>query len=91
MVKIKIEKNMSEKQLEKMGVNTWPIWTKEISEFPWSYSETETCYILKGNVEVTTDDGEKVVIEEGDFVTFPRGLSCTWKITQDIKKHYNFE
>ena len=91
MGKIKVEKNISEEQLQKMGVNTWPIWTKEVSEFPWSYDAQETCYILEGNVEVTSDDGEKFIIGKGDFVTFPKGLSCIWKITQNIKKHYHFD
>jgi uncharacterized cupin superfamily protein len=90
MGKIKVEKNITNEQLQKMGVEQWPVWTKEVSEFPWSYDQKEKCYILEGKVEVTTNDGEKVIISKGDFVTFPKGLSCTWKITQDIRKHYNF-
>ena len=29
-------------------------------------------------------------IEPGDLVRFPKGMSCTWKVTQPIRKHYNF-
>lgn len=86
---IKIEKPAKEK-LQKMGVSNWPIWEKEVSEFPWYYSEKETCLILKGKVVVTPEEGDPVEIKEGDLVEFPQGLRCTWKIVKDIRKHYNF-
>jgi len=25
-----------------------------------------------------------------DLVTFPASMSCTWKISKDVKKHYQF-
>jgi uncharacterized cupin superfamily protein len=90
MKKIKVEKGISKEQLQKMDIDHWPVWTKEISEFPWTYQEEEKCYILEGWVEVTTKDGEKITLTKGDFVTFPKGLSCTWKIKENIKKHYHF-
>ena len=87
---IKVERNPDSKRLETLGVKTWPIWTKEESEFPWSYSDTETCYLLEGEVEVTPEGGEPVRFGQGDLVTFPKGMSCTWKITRAVKKHYTF-
>ncbi|HOZ55799.1 MAG: Cupin domain protein [Parcubacteria group bacterium ADurb.Bin316] len=69
---------------------TWPTWTKEVSEFPWSYNEPETCLILKGKAEVTTKEGETVSFGAGDFVIFPAGLECTWKIIEPIEKKYKF-
>jgi hypothetical protein len=41
-------------------------------------------------VEVVPDGGEPVRMGKGDLVTFPRGMSCTWKITRPVKKHYTF-
>ena len=26
----------------------------------------------------------------GDLVTFPAGMSCTWKVRKPVKKHYKF-
>ena len=88
---IRIERNPSDDRLKQMGVPGWGIWTKEVSEFPWTYGSTETCYVLEGEVTVTPDGGEPVQITKGDLVTFPRGMSCTWKITRPIRKHYTFE
>ncbi|HEY9650346.1 MAG TPA: cupin domain-containing protein, partial [Coleofasciculaceae cyanobacterium] len=48
------------------------------------------CYLLEGEVIVTPDDGEPVQFGKGDLVTFPAGMSCTWKILQDVRKHYRF-
>lgn len=88
MSKIRIEKQPDRKKLEKLGVFNWPIWTKEESEFPWTYDASESCYFLDGDVVVTPDGGEPVEIGKGDFVVFPVGMSCTWKIRKAVRKHY---
>jgi len=88
MGKIKVEKPTPEK-LKELGVDSWPIWEKEVSEFDWYYDTNETCYFLEGEVEVTTEDGEKVVVKKGDLVTFPKGLKCRWKVVKPVRKHYN--
>jgi uncharacterized protein len=87
---IKIERQPTQETLTKLGIFTWPIWTKEVSQFPWTYDEAETCYFLEGEVTVTSDDGEIVTVGKGDLVTFPSGMSCTWNITKNVKKHYSF-
>ena len=88
MQKIVIEKISIEDQIEK-GVNDWPLWTKEISRFDWEYSEAEECYILEGEIIVETSAGNYHIVP-GDFVTFKKGLQCTWNIKSPVKKHYNF-
>jgi len=89
-MKIEIQK-LSDKDLESRGVSSWPIWEKEISRFDWHYAQTEECYLIEGQVVVETKGGEKVEFGQGDFVTFPEGLSCIWDITAPVKKHYNFK
>jgi uncharacterized cupin superfamily protein len=90
MKEIKVEKNPTADKLEELGVSEWSIWTKEASEFPWSYDDSETCYFLEGDVTVTPENGEPVQMGKGDLVTFPKGMSCTWKIRKDVKKHFVF-
>jgi uncharacterized protein len=90
MVKISIEKP-DKKSLETKGVFSWPIWEKEISRFDWYYDSTEECYLLKGKVVVETPDGKKIEFGAGDYVTFPKGLSCVWEVREPVKKHYNFK
>lgn len=88
MSKIKVEK-LSDERIQEIGLKSWPIWEKEVSTFDWYYDETEQCYFLEGKVIVQTEDGE-VQIGKGDFVTFPAGLSCVWKILEPVRKHYRF-
>jgi uncharacterized cupin superfamily protein len=90
MSTITVDHQPSTEILERLGVFGWPIWTKEISTFPWTYDEPETCYFLEGRVTVTPEAGEPVTVGAGDLVTFPAGMSCTWKVTEAVRKHYRF-
>ena len=83
-------KYLSEKEILKKEVRSWPTWSCEVSEFPWEYIEQESCYILEGQVDITTEDGEIVSIGPGDFVIFPRGLKCEWKVQESVLKHFFF-
>lgn len=82
--------NLSEQELREKNVFNWGIWEKEVSKFDWFYDSTEYCYIIEGDVVVTTEY-ETVKITKGDFVKFPKGLKCVWDIKEDIKKYYSFE
>jgi len=86
---IHVEKPTEEKLL-KLDVKSWPVWEKEISEFPWEYDEPETCYILEGDVVVTPDNGTPISFGKGDLVVFSSGLKCRWKINEAVRKHYKF-
>jgi len=88
MVEIKVEKPSDEK-LKSLGVDEWSLWECEPSTFNWEYDDKETCYVLEGRVKVKVPGGE-VEFGKGDLVTFPRGLKCTWKVIQKIRKVYKF-
>ncbi len=87
-MKIEVKKPDSE-LLESRGVKSWPIWEKDASKFDWYYDAGEECYLLEGKVVVETEAGERVEFGKGDFVTFPKDLSCVWEIVEPVKKHYN--
>ena len=90
MSDIKVERKPNDERLDSQEVKSWPIWTKEKSEFPWTYDTQETCYFLEGDVVVTPDGGEPVEVGAGDLVTFPEGMSCTWEVRKPVRKHYKF-
>lgn len=85
-MKPKIKKPSEE---EKKEASCWPIWEKEVSQFPWEYDVQETCLILEGKAVVTSSEGA-VEFEAGDYVIFPKDLVCTWEIKKPIRKHYKF-
>jgi hypothetical protein len=85
---IRVEQ-LEKEELEQRGVFNWPVWTKEVSRFDWSYASTEQCYLLEGRVRVEAE-GEAVEFGKGDFVTFRKGLSCVWDVLEPVRKHYTF-
>ncbi|HOK38023.1 MAG: cupin domain-containing protein [Bacteroidales bacterium] len=85
---VKIEK-LTPEELKHKDVFSWPTWEKEISEFEWYYDVEEHCYFIEGEVEVITKDGV-YKIQKGDYVIFPQGLSCTWRVLKPVYKHYRF-
>ncbi|OYY81183.1 MAG: cupin [Methylotenera sp. 17-45-7] len=87
MNKIIVEKPTAEK-LASLGVSRWPTWSKEVSQFPWSFGSQEIAYILEGEVTVTPNGGEPVSFVAGDLVTFPAGMACTWQVKKALRKHY---
>ena len=87
-MKIEIEKLPADKVTE-LGIKAWPIWTCGISAFDWEYSEKESCLLLEGEVEVSSEF-ESVQFSAGDYVVFPKGLKCRWKVTKPVRKHYSF-
>lgn len=83
-------KKLSQEEIKKLNIKSWPIWRKEISEFDWYYDSKEMCYFIEGHVIVKTNEKDYEIIK-GDFVIFPKGLKCKWIIKQPVKKHYKFE
>jgi len=86
-MEVKIRK-LSDEELKELGVDSWPTWEKGVSEFDWYYDTNEDFYVLEGEVEVRTEDGKIYKFGEGDFVTFPKGVRCTWKVLKPIRKRY---
>lgn len=89
-LEILVDRQPTQDKLKALGVSNWAIWTKEVSEFPWTYDEQEICYFLEGDVMVTPVGNDSVQMGQGDLVTFPAGMSCTWQVRKAVKKHYRF-
>ena len=82
-------KHLSESKIAEENILQWPIWTCEVSAFDWEYSDEEACLLLEGEVEVSSEF-ETVRFSAGDYVIFPKGLKCRWKVMQPVRKHYSF-
>ena len=74
---------------ERREASAWPVWEKEASSFPWSYEDREACLILEGEVSVRAG-GAEVSFGAGDYVVFPKGLSCVWTVKKAVRKRYRF-
>ncbi|MFN3692205.1 MAG: cupin domain-containing protein [Fervidobacterium sp.] len=87
MEKVKVWKP-TENEIEE--AKRWATWSKEESIFDWYYDESEQFYVVEGEVEVSLEDGTKVLFGAGDMVRFNKGVKCTWHVKKRILKHYNF-
>lgn len=85
-----VVRKATEEDFSKMKIKTWSTWGCGVSKFPWTYSDSETCYVIQGRVTVTPLKGDAVTIEAGDIATFPAGMSCVWDVSEAINKHYMF-
>ena len=77
-----------EKEVEEMKSN--PVWKCAVSEFDWHYDSEETCLINEGDVTVRYGS-KSVSFTAGDYVVFPKGLSCVWDVKKPVSKHYIFK
>ena len=76
-------------QTEIAEMSTKPVWECGVSEFDWHYDDEETCLLTDGEVTVTYAGGS-ASFGAGDLVVLPKGLSCVWKVTKPVRKHYVF-
>uniref|UniRef100_A0A0D6R9T8 (S)-ureidoglycine aminohydrolase cupin domain-containing protein n=1 Tax=Araucaria cunninghamii TaxID=56994 RepID=A0A0D6R9T8_ARACU len=89
---VQIERNPAEVRLSELKVRSWPKWGCPPSKFPWTYTARETCYLLEGRVKVYPDGyNDYVEIGPGDLVVFPKGMKCTWDVSEAVDKHYTFD
>ena len=86
-MKITVKKPTEQEREEMLKLPTWGC---EVSEFDWHYDQEETCLLMEGQVEVTYEGGS-AVFGAGDMVTFPKGMSCVWKVSKPVHKHYIFK
>ena len=87
---MKIEvRTINDGEIAEKDVLAWPLWACEVSDFDWEYDQQESCLLLEGEVEVKSNI-ETVKFGGGDFVVFPKGLKCRWKVIKPVRKHYSF-
>ena len=49
----------------------------------------ELSYVIEGQLEIIPKDtGVPEIVNEGDFVTFPKGFVASWKVLKELTWHY---
>ena len=83
--------------LMELDVLNWPTWTTAGNE-RWIENVTrhdkempygELSYLVKGKLEIVPKaTGVPVIVNPGDFVTFPEGFVSDWTVLQELTWHY---
>jgi uncharacterized protein len=66
-----------------MSIMTWEC---TAGRFNWHYNQDEMVIVVSGEVFIINDKGEERRLGQGDIAFFPAGSSCTWRVTDRIKK-----
>lgn len=83
--------HLSEVEKQNLGIYSWPIVTIDKRLFAMHHEKKEECYLLEGEVEMTTADGAKTKFGAGDYVVIPEGFTCICNIRQTVRKHSHTE
>jgi mannose-6-phosphate isomerase-like protein (cupin superfamily) len=87
----------TEERMAELAVKSWPTWSTAGSakykvgvKSPLKvYDSNELSYIIEGKMEIIPKEtGEPVLIQAGDFVTFPEDFECYWYVIEEINKHW---
>ena len=83
--------------LMELDVANWPTWTtagndrwvenvtRQDKEMPYG----ELSYLISGQLEIVPKDtGVPVLVNPGDFVTFPEGFISDWTVRKELTWHY---
>ena len=62
------------------------VWDCTPGSFKWNYSMDETIVIISGEAFMINDRGEERRFGPGDLAFFPAGSSCSWRVTQTLRK-----
>ncbi len=64
------------------------LWRCEPMTFEYEFPGDEIFQVLQGKLLIEISDGENVALQEGDIVSFNKGIKSTWTIQNSFKKFF---
>lgn len=64
------------------------LWRCEPMTFEYEFPGDEIFQVLQGGLLVEISDEEKINLQEGDIVSFNKGIKSTWTIQSSFKKFF---
>lgn len=87
----------TEEELSDLDVKHWPTWSTD-DKAKWAVGNQvvdkempygELSYVISGKLEIIPQStGVPVIVNVGDFVTFPQGFVASWKVLEELTWHY---
>lgn len=68
------------------GTSSIIVWDCTAGRFNWHYSKDEMVVVIAGEAFITNEKGDERRLGPGDMGFFPAGTSCTWHITDCLRK-----
>lgn len=66
------------------------IWEATRGSYHATYTAYEYVVLIKGRIVITPDGGTPVTVQAGDAFVVEKDFKGTWKIEEDVRKHFDF-
>ena len=67
------------------------IWKATVGEYHATYSAYEFVHMIRGKIVITPDNGTpSVTVKAGDSFVVESNFKGTWRIEEDVVKHFDF-
>ncbi|WCJ37514.1 plastid transcriptionally active 18 [Euphorbia peplus] len=88
---VKVERKVSPKRLQELGVSRWSVWKTGKCKLPWDWQVDQLVYIEEGEVRVVPEGSERYMqFLAGDLVRYPKWLEADLFFNAPYQERYSF-
>ncbi|KAK6919324.1 (S)-ureidoglycine aminohydrolase, cupin domain [Dillenia turbinata] len=90
---VRVERKVSPKRLEELGVSRWSIWKTGKCKLPWDWHVDQLVYIEEGEVRVVPEGGKGdrfMRFVAGDLVRYPKWFEADLYFNGPYQERYSF-
>ncbi|PIA64841.1 hypothetical protein AQUCO_00100365v1 [Aquilegia coerulea] len=88
---IKVERGLTAKRLDELGVSRWSMWKTGKSQLSWDWQVDQLVYIVEGEVRVVPEGSERYMqFVAGDLVRYPKWFEADLYFNAPYQELYSF-
>ncbi|KAF8063901.1 hypothetical protein N665_1177s0002 [Sinapis alba] len=89
---VKVERKVSQRRLEELGVSRWSVWKTGKCKLPWDWQVDQLVYIEEGEVRVVPEGSKRFMqFLAGDLVRYPKWLEADLFFNAPYSERYCFK
>ncbi|XP_021757033.1 uncharacterized protein LOC110722101 [Chenopodium quinoa] len=91
LYQIRVERKVSPKRLDELGVSRWSVWKTGKCKLPWDWHVDQLVYIEEGEVRVVPEGSKKYMsFKAGDLVRYPKWFEADLWFNDFYQERYSF-
>ncbi|KAF5178187.1 plastid transcriptionally active [Thalictrum thalictroides] len=88
---IKVERGLTAKRLDELGVSRWSMWKTGKCQLSWDWQVDQLVYIVEGEVRVVPEGSERYMrFVAGDLVRYPKWFEADLYFNAPYQELYSF-
>ncbi|KAF3554029.1 hypothetical protein F2Q69_00011472 [Brassica cretica] len=89
---VKVERKVSQRRLDELGVSRWSVWKTGKCKLPWDWQVDQLVYIEEGEVRVVPEGSKRFMqFLDGDLVRYPKWLEADLFFNAPYRERYCFK